>query len=539
MKRRNVLAVGAFASLSLLISGQPAIAENVIANGANNASETAGGQFYAALRAKTLATVGDIHNATIYPIEPAAQGGFAPNWQNGDNVFNEQTYKYISGRITPGSSPDSVALSGAGSFPDAYRDVIAQLEYRLSNADLERINEANSRGASQASTIVAEFQTLFGVITEADLQEAKKELKGRTKVDKISYVVQYVMAGSWGPDDKRLTLVEMQKARSLKDILPNAPAAAGNIIRLVSAWLNIVQTANVLTDQADFGTQMLNDIKTNLGSKQSGFENGAEKGSMKTFAPNDGTIGRAHRYSIPMSTSDIQNGLDSSRTITVNALTKASSDGQVDVNVEGKYGFKVGSWLSFSTKGSGEYNMSTQAGAGTSTEVQITYPGYTIVPIEAAPWAQATREGWFTTDPIRQAWANWDSAAGKTKDVTGFRFTNQPKYNLAGIGEGGVFGHLTNVVISKAPTIKVIFKDADYATFKETWRQDVSGNLKLFGFINLASFSEGAYRGKLEEGATNSTFSLSFSASPEVLAVPNNMRTAYVIGGTVGNGAGS
>jgi hypothetical protein len=209
--------------------------------------------------------------------------------------------------------------------------------------------------------------------------------------------------------------------------------------------------------------------------------------------------------------------------------TSQSSSDQIEVNVEGQAGFKIGSWLKFSTQASGSYDMSMVSGSSTNCSVSITYAGYSMVPAQPTAWKQATNIGFYFADPINQAVANTG------RDVTGFKFLNNPPYNLNALANGGNFGLLTNLLISNYPTIEITYSNANYSKFMESWNQKASGNLTLFGFIELGSFSQGAYSSSVTQGSDNSSFKVTFSASPEVTGVPQNQKTAYVIGAAVTN----
>ncbi|WP_445626971.1 RNA polymerase sigma factor [Nostoc sp. DSM 114167] len=234
-------------------------------------------------------------------------------------------------------------------------------------------------------------------------------------------------------------------------------------------------------------------------------------------------------YSISKSQAAIQNDLDSNNTISFGMTTSQASGESVSVSIEGQAGFSVGSWLTFATTAGGSYDMSKSQGTSTDASIKLTWKGYSVVPMAPTAWQQATNVGWYYTDPIAQAVNNG------TQDVTGFKFLNKPAYDLQPFAKGGNFGLLNNLVISNYPTIEITYKNANFSSFKQSWNQSVSGNLKLFGFIELGSFSQGAYGSSYQQGADNSTFTVTFSASKEVLSVPQLQKTAYVIGGAVTN----
>ena len=192
-------------------------------------------------------------------------------------------------------------------------------------------------------------------------------------------------------------------------------------------------------------------------------------------------------------------------------------------------GVKNGSWAALSTTAGRTYEMSQASGTSTDCSVSIKYEGYSMIPAAPAPWQQATNQGFYYADPVAQAVDN------EGQDITGFHFLNKPPYDMSAFADGGNFGLLTNILIGNYPTITITYKNANYSSFKESWSETVSGNLTLFGFIKLGSFSQGAYGSSYAEGSDNSTFTVTFSASPEVVGVPQLQKTAYVIGGAVQN----
>ncbi len=61
------------------------------------------------------------------------------------------------------------------------------------------------------------------------------------------------------------------------------------------------------------------------------------------------------------------------------------------------------------------------------------------------------------------------------------------------------------------------------------------GNLTLFGFIKLGSFSQGAYGSSVEKSSDSSSFTVTFTPSPELVAQPQALKKAFVIAGAVAN----
>jgi hypothetical protein len=480
---------------------------------------TGGQQFYGALQAKAMEAVKSIFNSTLYPVQYPVQGDFKWNWQNANQVFNDATYQYVNACVQPGAVANTIALSPAGGFANAYVTVLNAMAFSLSKGDQAKLTSAQSNASVQAGTIISDYQTTFGQITAAQMTAAGVQ----TKQD---YVIGHVLGGQWSGATPPLSYTKMASARNLKALLPNAPFSSDQVIADVTVYLNLMQPVNGLSDQLLNGTWTLSQLKGNAMAPS------AANGGIQTFDPNTGMVNPSYNdgWAISSSVASINNDLQNTgRTISIGMTTSRSSGGSLSVSVEGQAGFSIGSWLQFSTEAGATYDMSKVQGTSTDCSVTIIYEGYSMIPAAAAAWQQATNSGFYFPDPINEAVANGN------QDVTGFRFLNTPPYNLGPLASGGNFGLLSNLLIANYPTIKITYSHADYSAFAESWSQTVSGNLTLFGFIKLGSFSEGTYGSSFAKGSDNSTFTVTFGASPEVTGVPQNLRQAYVIGGAVAN----
>jgi hypothetical protein len=483
------------------------------------ASQIGGQQFYSALQAKAMDAVRNIFNSTLYPVQYPVQGDYKWNWQNANQVFNDATYQYVNALVGPGDVDNTIALSPAGGFANAYVAVINAMAFTLSKGDQAKLTSAQSNASVQAGTIITDYQTTFGQITPAQMAAAGVQ----TKQD---YVIGYVLGTLWSGATPPLPYTKMASARNLKALLPKAPAGGDQVISDVTVYLNLMQPVNGLSDQLQNGAWTLAQLKANT------MYPIAANGGIQTFDPNTGAVNPNFNdgWAISTSVASINNDLlNTGRTISIGMTTSQSSGSTLDVSVEGQAGFSVGSWLQFSTEAGASYDMSTAEGTSTDCSVTMTYAGYSMVPTAAAAWQQATNTGFYFADPVRQAVANGN------QDVTGFRFLNTPPYDLGPLATGGNFGLLTNLLIANYPTISITYSHADYTAFAQSWEQHISGNLTLFGFIKLGSFSQGSYGSSFSQGSDNSNFTVTFAASPEVTGVPQNLRQAYVIGGAVVN----
>jgi hypothetical protein len=289
-----------------------------------------------------------------------------------------------------------------------------------------------------------------------------------------------------------------------------------------------MQPVLTFEDSLSLGSWTIQQLKNNTSTPTK------QNGGIRLFDPVTGGVTDKYSdgYSINKSVEEINNGLQNlNNSISMAMQTSQSSGSEISVHIDGQAGFSVGSWLKFTTAAGAEYDMSKAQGTSTDCSVKITWNGYVIVPFGSVAWAQDSNVGWYDKDPIYQAVKNG------TQDITGYKFVTSTSvpYNMKPFTEGGDFGYSDNLLISNYPTIEITYQHADFSKFQQSWSEKISGNLKLFGFISLGSFSEGAYGSSYEAGSSNSSFTVKFSASPEITSVPQFQKTAFVIGGTVRN----
>jgi hypothetical protein len=489
-------------------------------------------KYYEVLQTQTQNAVKGVINDLVYPIQFPAQGGFLYNWQNLNNIFNRETYDILTGNVSPGNVSPSAALGTAGSFPNNYIQVLSGVEYSLNNADTIKMNQVQGNAQAQQATIVQDYQTTYGTINDAQIKEAKEVVGSWGVSTKYDYIISYVLGTQWSgtqiSNKSPLSYEKMSSARNLKDLLPNRPGSSDQVINDVSIYLNMTASVNTLQTQMQNGSWT---VAQSIRNTTSPSEN---NGGMKTFSPVDGNVDKDYRtgWQLNKSIADIQNDLNNeSRVIEFKMKTSKASGSSLNVSINGSTGFSVGSWLKFSLGTQFSYDMSTFKGTSEDAEITVKYKGYSILPISPLAWQQDINTGWYNGSIIRQAYEN------KGKDVSGFKFSSStpPPFDFKSFKDGGNFGLMNNFIVSNYPTITIKYKNADFNSFRESWSTKTSGNLKLFGFISLGSFSAGASGSSYEQGSNNSEFTLTFSPSEEIISVPTFQKQAFVIAGAITN----
>ncbi len=483
-----------------------------------------GAEYYSAVQKNAMEAVKSIFDSVLYPVQYPSQGDYMWYFQNSNQDFNEGTFNYINANVSPGEIDDSISLSAANGFPNNYDQVLNSIIYSLSAANQAELDDYQKKAETQLNTVITDYQGTYGTITDEQMEEANVNTK-------IDYVISYIFGSIWSgkeaAEEAPITYSEMAAARNLKDLLPARPASSDTVVNDVSIYLNMMAPVNGFQDKVQNGDWVIRSLKTNTQSPN------ASNGGMKVFNPSTGAVSDQNNlgYGISVSLASIENDLaNKSRTIEVSMSSSSSSSSEVSVSVEGEAGISIGSFLSFGASAGGTYDMTQVEGTSQETTVKMLWEGYSMVPMAPTAWNQSTNIGWYYNEPIRQAVLN------EGQDVDGYKFIgDQPPFDMSSVEDGGNFGMLTNLLISNFPTIEITYTNADYSSFIEEWSEEVTGNVSLFGFISLGSFSEGAYGSTVVEGENNSTFTVTFSQSPAVVSVPSAQQTAFVIGGAVEN----
>jgi hypothetical protein len=490
-------------------------------------SPTVEQQFYSQLKALINKAIAPIYHIEITPIQYPSQGDFMWFYQNDNQIFNEGTFDYISARVSPGEVPEIAQISPSGGFPNAYVQLLSGITYTLSATDQATLENALTKAQAEVQSIVSTYQQIFGEITDEDLKIAQKEINFVSS--RIDYVIGYVLGYQWSGRQNEskppLTYQEIAEAPNLKELLPQMPISATPVVTEIVNYLSLLDSANALQSKLQLGGWIARQIVNNTSYPTK------DNGGMKLVNPNTGSVSDKFQvgYRINSALSSIQNDLNNTqRSIKVKITTSENSPKEIIAKVNGGVSFLTDSVnvLQFSVKNRFAYDLHRVQGTSKDSTITIEYQGYTMIPITALAWQQATNVGWYYGDPITEACKNG------TQDVTGFKFSSQPSYNLYSLADGGNFGQIRNLLISNYPIVTINYQNADFKQFKKSWDENVTGNLTLFGLSKLGNLKEGTYSSKLSQGSSNSEFSVIFSASPQVTTVPQLQKTAHVIGGS-------
>jgi hypothetical protein len=422
-------------------------------------------------------------------------------------------------------------LGSSGSFEVNYLQLVNKIAYQLSAADQQTLTNAVNNSTQQANNLVSSWTGIFGPITQAQLQQASTVLGyAPTNVD---YIIGYQLGAVWSGQTPPLTWQQMLNAQNLQQLLPKMPPSGQPILGPVADYLNALSAAVPFQDQVNFGSWLLNQIKTNLNTGNLGTGSTPGAAGMQTFDPITGNTLFVPAYGVSKSAQQIVNDLAGSSQITMSLQVNQLSESQYSVSINGGGSFTVGGpIISLSVGASASYNMESIQGAGSQLTIDLVYKGYSLVPMAPQAWSASAlpngkTPGWYYPSLIQEANRNFNTQ----NPPSGFIFLSQPGIDLSNY-PSGAFNLLSNVLVTNYPSVNIKYTEGSYSQFESAFSAKASGTVKLFGFIPLGGASMSVYQSTLVQGSSNSQFSVNFTP-PTTAGVPTYQQTSYVLGGVL------
>jgi hypothetical protein len=434
------------------------------------------------------------------PVELGGQGQFPYNWKDGNDNFTEATYRWLNAVAAPGKSG---AIAFPEPFSDRYEGLLSDLSWSFDAADEAKYNAARLAAEEQERELVSGYERLFGEITEAEMEAAKVK-------NKLDFVIQYQVCTQW-PTSPPLR-IEPKTVRELAKLLGKMPPSAGSLVGTIEMYLTKVQSALSLINEQTAGQFTL---ATLLGNTQSpSLENGGMRTSDKAIH-----VG----FDVSPAPALIDQALQESSSLTISLDVHEMSSTTMHVSVDGSAEAEVDTGFLVKIGGSVEasydlYELNTDSA---EVKVSMTFPGLTGIYVTPTEYQEDTQTGWYYPAPIREAVEN------EGREVSGYKFTSKPKLTF---GEGGDFGLVNALIISRLPTITIRYSsgEASEKTKSLSGKQDLE--ISVFG-IGLASESLSYSSSEIKESGKDEGFEITFS--PPAAAGAATEQVAYVIGAGV------
>lgn len=472
--------------------------------------------------AQVQETLGEQLECTLSSLRNNGMGDFNWSYSNGQtSQINGASYNWLSAAMGVADSDNVVSMGPENSFNVAFQSFIQGIYYQFSQADQRALQASQNAASTQSTALVAAFNATFGVPTATDYAAATAALNAYPAYGpstEINFIIDYVMGVRWAGPKGPYTNTQMQNTASLSTLLTKAPANAGTVLPLASAYLVALGQGAALTDQANLANMQIGAMKRNLLTPT------ANNGGMTVF---NAQANQPPNVIVPGFTVTPQVPVDPSvqtRSVTAGFQATATSESSWDISYSGHAGISVGEFLTFSVSSSVAGDIASQCGSSATMSISVTYPHIVATPaISSTPQglstvaADGSAIGWFSETIVQQAYKNTQLG---TAAPSGFAFI------------GGAipdnFGYASTVVIGGFPEIAVTVTNGDYSKFQSWQKTHTSFDVSLFGFISLGGGSVDTYTSKVTSQQSASSFSFTLSG-PTSSPVTNPAQQVYPV----------
>ena len=381
----------------------------------------------------------------FYGLSTPSFGQFFYQYQNTNGYFNELTYGIVSGAVSGSGTTGLANLSQSHGFSNGWTEILNSLYYSLGSADVLLMEEALENAVFAGLVVVATYDSIFGPITDAELEAAQELLGSELIADRLDYIITITVGEVWSGrvDNLQIPLSwnEISTIPNLYDSLPEMPAKGGPVVDALIAYIAELQPAYALQDSLNEAGWTLAMLKLNSQIPD------RENGGIRTFNPKDGAVSDFYSvgYAIQPSIAQIQLTLDDSTRLL-----------EISLSYEGDDSVAVAAFLyNFPLKGDSQQVQFKLA--DTSWQLaglrgaSYRYFGLTSCLNQITKWDSSQGSGWFLP------YAVTDANKNANMDKTGFKFAGEIAYTLVSPDSGGNIAWIRSLLVCKEIEKKLDF----------------------------------------------------------------------------------
>jgi len=450
------------------------------------------------LRSKAASLLGAaLGSSPLVSFATGGLGNFPYYWQNPSNLeFNLKTYNWINANFLSGSDPKQQA-SGS-TFTGEFIQALGSITYSLSTNDQANLNQALQNATNQQAALLNQWRMIYGSLPTPPV--------GQTPID----VIVNTICTTWS-SDPTCSLMKIQNAPNLNQLLDKTPASGEPILPLLANWVNAlgssVSLQNAVSMNNGYKTKALNAVQYPT------TDNGATAiGS--TYYPT---------YNIATQLSDIINGLQATgNAIDLEMSIERTSSNEFSVSISGGTSFNIPifDFFSLGIGGNASYFQDNIATSSNSVQIKMKFTGVTLVQYAPAAFEESTGKNWFYMKPILDAIKNTG------KDVSSYKFSPNPNIDFS---TNGPFGLTQGCAISNYPSIEIVVISSDYKSIEKTFQQSTSTQLSFLG-IPLGGVSESTYSHSLTTDASASKITITLNPPKDLVAGTSVDSQGWVLG---------
>ncbi len=423
--------------------------------------------------------------------------GFHPAVQYGASAYyNSTMLDVFNGTLEIGSN--GMLTLGNAQFSTLFYNILRNATYQYSTADQKVVQDPNLENQQIA---VVNTATSSGFVAAYSVSPVTYQSVMKAVLDNFA-----PKKNDWST--------------------ANISAAAGSLPNAGFASLGQAIAAAV---------QLLSPLNTILGAQSSANAElaAAMNNAQNPSAASGGLPINATDFYVgwtPLPTNNqIQGGLDSASKLSIHITASNFTSHDASFSISGKAGFTVPVFDVFDIgfSGGSSYDWTKHSSASSSLDVTIDYTGVTIVQIDPMPLSADHTKGWYDQTLLQSI-----IQGSGNPDVSGFKIDPSNQYAPARMfGQGKAFSRLKSIVVSKAPTITMVFSADQANAVTSQFSENSSVNVKLFGIFNVGSVDQSYSVSDVKTDSASGKVTVVMAPPAIQGTVPIEKQVATVIGG--------
>ena len=298
----------------------------------------------------------------------------------------------------------------------------------------------------------------------------------------------------------------------------NLPPYLSALKDALSTYIEMSGQAYALHSRAAQATAILNAAMRNAASPSAA--NGALQTGDSSFYPGFDKLPTANQLIGSLSTD--RNAFS----IHLEGDTFSESSCKIHMETKSDFVIPIGGLLDIEISHESQIDISSYTCDETSFSMDITYPGLSVVGVVPRSLSNDKKTGWYEENILDEL-----KTATKNPNADGYKLLGR-EFSVDDLfGAHGRLNYFKTLVISRQPTIDVVFTKINIAEFRKHIHTDNSVKTHLFGFIPLGTVDHSYTLDTVDYDESAQSVTLHFEAPNVSGTIPLGQQVAYVLGG--------
>ncbi|MCD4650934.1 MAG: hypothetical protein K8S56_04020 [Candidatus Cloacimonetes bacterium] len=425
----------------------------------------------------------------VYPAGYSYFVNYGPN-----SYYNRATLDLVDQLVVV--DENGVGIMSGSSFSNLYQNILRNVEFKMSAADKDSINTTLARWNIRSQQVVTSYESEVGLITNDQIMQSS--CFPPTKIGYVEHIIQTKYDGD--PMKLPPTLAGLQSA--------------------YQEFLFIADTLKILTNRQINAKQQLT----------ASIDHTVNPSAMNGGIQIEGSSYYVAYTGFPVVNEILSYLDDSSNELKVSWELNNLLQAQPAQSVDGSTVFLTSpDVISIVFEGNKSKSLQCWSGSASRIDVDIKYPGITIISARPAPLSVDLTAGWYSNDILT------DVVQKTGTSETGFHLTGS-QYSIDKLfGPGKKVAIVKTFVISREPTIQLTFYDADPSEVTSMFKEGELVKMQLAGVFYFGSTSGGLEVQKVDISESEQKQVIVKLGPPQKIngTIPPQYQTAYIIGGVI------